>query len=215
MILIDAKHLPCINVIELFHLLLCASIVYRDLKPDNIGFDVRGDVKIFDFGLSRQLPPEKDEDGTYKMTGDTGSMRYMAPEIALFQPYNETVDVYAFGILLHQICSLEKPFQGFTKKMFDKLVTTGGQRPKCDPKWSPRMQTLLQQCWNVDISKRPAMRQVWETLGEELSQYSGDVPRLRDSNDDSGKTKHSLHMRKSGSTKSKLKSNSSKSSVVK
>lgn len=188
--------------------------MYRDLKPDNIGFDVRGDVKIFDFGLSRQLPTEKDEDGTYKMTGDTGSMRYMAPEIFLFQPYNETVDVYAFGILLYQICSLEMPFPGFTKKMFEKLVTKGGQRPKCDPKWSPRIQTLLQQCWNVDIAKRPAMRQVWETLGEELSHYSGDVPRVSDPTDESGKTQHSLHMRKNSSARPKNKSNSSKSSVL-
>lgn len=56
------------------------SVVYRDLKPDNIGFDVRGDVKIFDFGLSRQIPSGKSKDGLYKMTGDTGSPRYMAPE---------------------------------------------------------------------------------------------------------------------------------------
>lgn len=56
------------------------SIIYRDLKPDNIGFDVRGDVKLFDFGLSRELPERKLDDGTYHMTGDTGSPRYMAPE---------------------------------------------------------------------------------------------------------------------------------------
>lgn len=56
-------------------------IIYRDLKPENIGFDVRGDVKIFDFGLAREVN-EKDQldDGTYKLTGDTGSLRYMAPE---------------------------------------------------------------------------------------------------------------------------------------
>lgn len=54
--------------------------MYRDLKPDNIGFDVRGDLKLFDFGLSRQLPPQRLTDGTYRMTGDTGSPRYMAPE---------------------------------------------------------------------------------------------------------------------------------------
>lgn len=59
------------------------QILYRDLKPDNIGFDVRGDVKIFDFGLARQLPRGRLADGTYRMTGDTGSPRYMAPEVAL------------------------------------------------------------------------------------------------------------------------------------
>jgi serine/threonine protein kinase len=187
--------------------------VYRDLKPENIGFDVRGDVKIFDFGLARQLPNEKDDDGTYKMTGDTGSARYMAPEIAMFQPYNETVDVYSFGILLHQILSLEKPFDGFTAKMIDKMVMRGGQRPKCDPKWPPRITSLLQGCWNVDISKRPAMRQVLETLSEELSQYSTDSMQVRGDADVSGKTQHSLHMRRNESSRFRLKGSSSKSSL--
>jgi serine/threonine protein kinase len=43
-----------------------------------------GDVKIFDFGLAREFDPVKqDEDGCYNLTGDTGSPRYMAPEVAL------------------------------------------------------------------------------------------------------------------------------------
>eukprot|EP00543_Licmophora_paradoxa_P018116 CAMPEP_0202477130 /NCGR_PEP_ID=MMETSP1360-20130828/93784_1 /ASSEMBLY_ACC=CAM_ASM_000848 /TAXON_ID=515479 /ORGANISM="Licmophora paradoxa, Strain CCMP2313" /LENGTH=320 /DNA_ID=CAMNT_0049104365 /DNA_START=36 /DNA_END=995 /DNA_ORIENTATION=+ len=77
------------------------NIIYRDLKPDNIGFDVRGDVKIFDFGLAKEISPDsQSKDGTYNLTGDTGSPRYMAPEVALDKSYNETVDVYSFGILL-------------------------------------------------------------------------------------------------------------------
>ena len=64
------------------------SIVYRDLKPDNIGFDVRGDVKIFDFGLAKEITQaEKVDDDLYKMSGNTGSLRYMAPEVALEQPW--------------------------------------------------------------------------------------------------------------------------------
>jgi serine/threonine protein kinase len=58
-----------------------SSIIYRDLKPDNVGFDVRGDVKIFDFGLAKELDLSKKlDDGTYNLTADTGSLRYMAPE---------------------------------------------------------------------------------------------------------------------------------------
>jgi serine/threonine protein kinase len=72
-----ALHHPSHHMLSISPIL---SVVYRDLKPDNVGFDVRGDVKIFDFGLSRQLPSEKLKDGTYNMTGDTGSPRYMAPE---------------------------------------------------------------------------------------------------------------------------------------
>ena len=52
--------------------------MYRDIKPDNIGFDVRGDVKIFDLGLAKELGCSKNNgDGTYNLTGDTGSPRYV------------------------------------------------------------------------------------------------------------------------------------------
>jgi serine/threonine protein kinase len=60
-------------------------ILHRDIKPQNIGFDIRGDIKIFDFGFAKQLPEDdgkyvKDENGLYKnMTGMCGSPRYMAP----------------------------------------------------------------------------------------------------------------------------------------
>jgi tRNA A-37 threonylcarbamoyl transferase component Bud32 len=51
------------------------NIIYRDLKPQNIGFDVRGDVKIFDLGFAKEVPiDEKLPDGTFKLTGKVGSL---------------------------------------------------------------------------------------------------------------------------------------------
>ena len=45
------------------------NIIYRDTKPENCGFDVRGDVKVFDFGISRVLQKKDSlEDGTYKLS---------------------------------------------------------------------------------------------------------------------------------------------------
>lgn len=59
------------------------SIVYRDLKPDNLGFDTSGALKLFDFGLAKRMDTaERSEDGMYLLTGNTGSLRYMAPEVA-------------------------------------------------------------------------------------------------------------------------------------
>lgn len=62
------------------------KILYRDLKPENAGFNVRGDIKLFDFGLAKELK-ERDlqvpPDG-YEATGLTGSRRYMAPEVCYF-----------------------------------------------------------------------------------------------------------------------------------
>jgi len=57
------------------------NIIYRDLKPTNVGFDVRDDVKLYDFGLAVEHDEEKAKRGAgFRLTGDTGTMRYMAPE---------------------------------------------------------------------------------------------------------------------------------------
>jgi len=65
------------------------KILYRDLKPENAGFNVRGDIKLFDFGLAKELK-ERDlqvpPDG-YEATGLTGSRRYMAPEVRIVYPH--------------------------------------------------------------------------------------------------------------------------------
>jgi serine/threonine protein kinase len=43
------------------------------------------------------------ENGLFKLSGNTGSLRYMAPEVALEKAYNHKVDVYSYGILLWQV----------------------------------------------------------------------------------------------------------------
>jgi serine/threonine protein kinase len=51
------------------------GIVFRDLKPDNIGFDEKGILKLFDFGLAKELKPSLEtRDGKYKLTGNTGRL---------------------------------------------------------------------------------------------------------------------------------------------
>jgi len=69
------------RAMEHFHQM---NIIYRDLKPQNIGFDVRGDVKIFDLGFAKEVPmDEKLTDGTFKLTGKVGSLRYMVRRIVI------------------------------------------------------------------------------------------------------------------------------------
>lgn len=149
------------------------SVIYRDLKPDNIGFDVRGDVKIFDFGLAKELDPRKKlGDGTYNLTGDTGSPRYMAPEIFLEKSYNETADTYSFAILCWQILAMETPFDHIkTSKLFEKSVIRGGVRPKVKEEWGPNISKMLKEAFIGD-PRRPLMTDTCERLRQEINTLS-------------------------------------------
>ena len=57
-----------------------AMIIHRDLKPENLGLTTEGRLKLFDFGLCRCVQKRSSDSDAYEMTGNTGSLRYMAPE---------------------------------------------------------------------------------------------------------------------------------------
>jgi len=154
-----------------------SGIVYRDLKPDNIGFDAETNlVKLFDFGLAKRLQDsEKAPDngnpafqGLYHLTGNTGSLRYMAPEVAKCLPYDQTVDAYSFGILFWQICSLTTPYAKYSTRMHSERVVRQGHRPKPDSSWPPSWIQLQQACWSSDRSFRPSFSSIVETIKEQL-----------------------------------------------
>lgn len=132
------------------------NIIFRDLKPDNIGFDMDGNVQLFDFGLAKELDPRrKVETGGYEMSGNTGSRRYMAPEVALDQPYDLSADVYGFGLLVWQTLSLQVPFNGMTKQVHHERVVQGGERPPMYDIWGVPLKLMMMRCWEYEAAFRP------------------------------------------------------------
>ncbi|KAJ0837216.1 putative protein kinase TKL-Pl-5 family [Helianthus annuus] len=77
------------------------AIIHRDLTPRNVLQDEAGRLKVTDFGLSK-IAQEKDVYG-YKMTGGTGSYRYMAPEVYRRESYGKSVDVFSFALIVHEM----------------------------------------------------------------------------------------------------------------
>lgn len=73
-------------------------VIHRDLKPTNILLNLSGRAKIADFGLSKFHTSHND---TFVMTGETGTYRYMAPEVILHKCYNVSVDIWSFGMILY------------------------------------------------------------------------------------------------------------------
>jgi tRNA A-37 threonylcarbamoyl transferase component Bud32 len=141
-----------------------ATIIHRDLKPDNIGFTEDGTLKILDFGLCTCIKSRKRADVFYEMTGHTGSLRYMAPEVAQHKPYGEKVDVHSFGIILWQMAKDKVPFDGMDAEEFTTSVVQNKERPKLDKSWPPEFTNLLVSCWNPNPVSRPSFREIVITL---------------------------------------------------
>lgn len=153
------------------------NIVYRDLKPDNIGFDVRTDVKVFDFGLATEMSENKRvaETDTYLLTKDTGSPRYMAPEVFKGIPYNEKCDVYSFGLILWQCLELAPPFNSFDLKKMTTKVYQGKETPKVNPKWSTRVKGLLTNTFLRKFEERYSCETIIRLLKSEIGEFDGDM----------------------------------------
>ncbi|CAN0063951.1 unnamed protein product [Pylaiella littoralis] len=139
-------------------------VVHRDLKPDNIGFDAQGNLKLIDLGLGRVVSKAADDQATYSMTGETGSLRYMAPEVAMSKPYNGAADVYGFAMILWEMATMTKPFEMMGREQFLKEVVKDGVRPAVSENWPAPFVSLLQAGWHADMQQRMSFEEITTTL---------------------------------------------------
>jgi serine/threonine protein kinase len=151
------------------------KVVFRDLKPDNVGFDFEGRVKLFDFGLAKELDPlQRTPDGMYEMSGGTGSRRFMAPEVALGEPYHLSADIYSFAILFWELVALEKAFGRLSQDEHKKTVIHGNDRPPLKREWKPEIHDILQNCWNRNPRERINAKDLYKQLREQVNVYYDD-----------------------------------------
>eukprot|EP00540_Astrosyne_radiata_P014146 CAMPEP_0116822542 /NCGR_PEP_ID=MMETSP0418-20121206/328_1 /TAXON_ID=1158023 /ORGANISM="Astrosyne radiata, Strain 13vi08-1A" /LENGTH=403 /DNA_ID=CAMNT_0004450671 /DNA_START=1599 /DNA_END=2810 /DNA_ORIENTATION=- len=134
------------------------NIIFRDVKPENVGFDADGNVKLFDLGLAREVPQGVSND-VYLMSGNIGTRRYMAPECAEHFPYGLKADVYSWAIMFYEMLGVD----GSSGDVLTQDEVSE-QHPTVPQEWPKALRDLMEQSWHKDQRERPTMKQVHTRL---------------------------------------------------
>lgn len=150
------------------------GIIHRDLKPENLLLTAdQRTVKLVDLGLARE------ETLTEMMTAETGTYRWMAPELYSTvtlrhgekKHYNHKVDVYSFAIVLWELLHNKLPFEGMSNLQAAYAAAFKNIRPSAD-NLPEELSEILTSCWKEDPNDRPNFTQIVQMLLHYLSTLS-------------------------------------------
>jgi len=137
------------------------GILHRDLKADNLLVMNDGNIKLCDFGLARSTTKE----GT-DYTANVGTMEYVAPEILNQSPYDNSVDVFSFGVLMYELLARTQP----PKRR--PLLNFAFPEVSCPAEVPAELWQLMIKCTSLVPAERPTFQDILSIITKHFSMVS-------------------------------------------
>jgi len=141
-----------IDIADALDLAHSTGIIHRDIKPDNILSDEKGEFKVMDFGIARM------EEGTQLTVTGTimGTPEYMSPEQAAGKKVDQRTDIYSLGIVFYELLAGKVPFHAETALEVMRMHLT--QIPESPKAHNPEIPGSVAGIINKMVEKKPADR---------------------------------------------------------
>ncbi|XP_078432544.1 putative serine/threonine-protein kinase SIS8 isoform X2 [Wolffia australiana] len=134
-------------------------IVHGDLKSPNLLVDKNWVVKVCDFGLSRI------KHSTFLSSRSmAGTAEWMAPEVLRNEPSDEKCDVYSFGVILWELCTLQLPWGGMNPMQVVGAVGFQSRKLDIPEDLNPAIADIIINCWQTDPKLRPSFSEIMAAL---------------------------------------------------
>ncbi|CAL1171079.1 unnamed protein product [Cladocopium goreaui] len=135
-------------------------ILHRDIKTLNVFLKTNDDVRLGDLGVARVLS------NTNFASTFVGTPYYLSPEICEEKPYNELSDVWAFGCVVYEMCTLRHPFEAKNQAaLLIKILR--GQFAPIDTKYSEDLRELIDGCMQREPIAQLSRSGHWCQVGKE------------------------------------------------
>ncbi|CAL5346186.1 unnamed protein product [Camellia sinensis] len=134
------------------------KIAHRDLKSANCLVDKHWTVKICDFGLSRVLTTRPMRDAS-----SAGTPEWMAPELIHNEPFTEKCDIFSLGVIIWELCTLNRPWEGIPSVQVVYAVANDGLRLEIP---EGPLGKLIADCWS-EPDERPSWTLIYYIGGED------------------------------------------------
>ncbi|KAG2605305.1 hypothetical protein PVAP13_4NG102300 [Panicum virgatum] len=146
-------------------------IVHRDLKSPNLLVDKNWVVKVCDFGLSRI------KHSTFLSSRSTaGTAEWMAPEVLRNEPSDEKCDVFSYGVILWELCTLLQPWEGMNPMQVVGAVGFQQRRLDIPGGADPAVAEIIKRCWQTDPKMRPSFSEIMAALRPLLKNMPANQP---------------------------------------